>query len=439
MSYRRIYNQIGIAIGTCPATGYHYLNFSGEYTNSIYSKIGNASGFSYNLVQPLTRIIDAGYSFTEPRVDVKSLGEYGTITRPAIATPPISLNFSYYLMGLINEARMGFLFNTYSGNNPSNPLIYSYNICPVSALLDRTYQKNYTNSFTNISGLNEYWLNNHRDCKNIFIPTNISDSDLNYLPTITQTLNGSTGKVLKDNVYVYAFGNCYLDNYKVTAAVGNFPMASVQYTCYNVMFQSGGSGNNIPSVNSSDFTLKTGTYNLPPMYTGRQATVLLPGDITLDISQTGNITSVSNLPIDFSDIKIQNFDLELNLNREPLQNLGYKLPMDRRINPPIYANLSFNATVGDLATGSFIEFINQDIEYNININMKYSKSQQITGTAIKYQFLSAKFNCIQMQESISDKRMVTCSLTSELNPNLTGRGFFMSGQLGITEKNLPSY
>ena len=438
MSYRKIYNQGGIAVQTSPASGYAFLDYSGKYTNSIYSNINGLSGYSYNLVKPLMRIIDVNYGFAESRIDVKSLGNFGTIARPSVVSNPITLRFSYTLMGLINEARLGFIFSQASGNNTANKSIYN-NITPISGFLDRTFQPDNNNSFTNYGGNNEYWLNTNRDCKNFFVVTKNENDDLNYTNKITQTLNNTTGSIVKDGIYVYEFGNCYLNSYKVAAAIGNFPVASVDYTCYNFMSVSGGSGKNIPFVNSKDFTLSSGnTYNLPSFDTGKLYTVLLPGDITLNITETGGNQPV-NLPVSFSDIKIQNFDIDINLNREPLQNLGYRIPMDTIINPPVYANLSCSAIVGDTATGSFIDFITNDTEYNISINMNYSRNKNITGTAISYRFLSSKFNNIQISESIQNKRMVNFSMSSEMNPNLNNKGFFMSGQLGIANSNSPLY
>lgn len=439
-SYRKIYNQIGLFAATCPATGGHFLDYSGNLTTSMYSIVnGLTTGYSYNLINSIRRVYDIGYGFNQSRIDIKNLGNFGTVARPAITIPPISLQFSYYSYGLLNEARLGFIINTQSGNIPTNPPIYSSNICPISGFLDRTFQKDYSNSFVNVNNINEYWLSTYRDCKNFFVATIPNGDDLNKIQPVTQTLNNTTGKILKDNIYLYSFGDCYLNTYKFAATVGNFPQATADYICYNAMWLSGGSGNNIPSVNPKDGTLRSGTYyNLPPIYTGQQDSVILPGDISFNISETGN-PLLFNFPIDFSDIKIQGFDYDISLNREPLQNLGYKLPLDRRINFPIYCNLNMNAIVGDNSTGSFIDFINKDTEYNIIINMKYSNLQFITGTAINLKFLSCKLNNFQISDSIQDKRTVTASFTTEINPNYSNRGFFMSGQLGIPSSNSPQY
>jgi len=222
-----------------------------------------------------------------------------------------------------------------------------------------------------------------------------------------------------------------LDSYKFQAAVGQFPQVDTSFSCYNVLYQVGTSGNNIPSVNPVDDSLRAGiTYNLPPIYTGSQATVLLPGDINISISETGGVNP-SNLPVDFSDIKLQDIGIDISIPREPLNNIGYVLPMDRRVNPPVFVNASCTAIVGDSYTGALNSFVLNDAAYNIIVNINYSNKQPFSGTAIQFSFLSAKFNHISLSESVSDKRMANFSFTSELNPNLTNAGFFISGQLGL--------
>ncbi len=393
-----IFNQIGVFCGTTCSTGLHFIDSSGNLTNSQYNIVsGFVTGYSTNTVKSLNRVISSSYSFSDNRTDVKSMGNFGTLARPILSTPPISLNLSYYQFGLYNENILGF--------NLSNGITPIYN-------------------FYNRTGT--------LDSKNIFIATNDNYDDLNFINPSIQILNGTTGNILKDNIHVYSFGDCYLDSYKVSASIGNIPQSDITFTAQNLIYYSGGSGHNIPSVNPKDLTLRSGiVYNLPPFYTGRQSSVLLPGDITLNISEVYGNTTLNNLAVDFNDIKIQSFSIDLSLNREPLNNLGYRIPLDRRVNLPAYANLSLSAIVGNSETGSFIDFINKDTNYNVSINMNYSNYQPFTGLGINYKFLSSKFNNISISESINEKRMVQLSITSELYPNNNNIGFFISGQLGV--------
>ena len=51
---------------------------------------------------------------------------------------------------------------------------------------------------------------------------------------------------------------------------------------------------------------------------------LAPGDITVSTD------SFSGLGVDFDKLHIQSYGIEINLNKEPLNNLGYKFPVDNR-------------------------------------------------------------------------------------------------------------
>ncbi len=412
---RTIYNVIGVFAGLVPSDAPHFIDASGYLVNSQYSITGNITGYSSNTIKSLNRIQSASYSFGESRTDISNMGAFGTIARPILITPPVSLNLSYYSHGVYNEYLLGLTISS------------GINITAVSGFLDRTYNPNI---FT--------------DRKNIFIATNDSNLDLNFIQPERQSLNGTTGDTLKNNIHVYAFGDVYMDAWKYSAAVGQFPQANASFISSNIIYYSGGSGQNIPSVNAKDFTIKSGIlYNLPPVYTGIQPSVLLPGDITTSITEVGGTNYIQNLPIEFRDIKLQSFDIDLSLRREPLTNLGYRTPLDRPINAPIFANLSMSTIVGDSETGSLINFINNDTNYNINIDLRYSQKQPIQGIGANFKFLKAKFNGISISESIDQKRLCNFSFTSELNPAYSDNGFYISGQIGDSKLPIvsrsPSY
>ena len=75
---------------------------------------------------------------------------------------------------------------------------------------------------------------------------------------------------------------------------------------------------------------------------------LKPGDITVSTD------SFSGLGVDFDKLHIQSYNIDINLNKEPLNNLGYKFPVDNRPNSPVFANLSLNGIVESGNTGSLL-------------------------------------------------------------------------------------
>ena len=410
----QIYNQQSLYIGPCSLTNYHFISDDGVLNNNYTDLIGNT-----NLLFPINRVFAAGYSITAPRIDVRSLGKAANVARPIINPPEITLNFDYYLMGLINEARLGFYVNHRSGNQFTGNPLYSNRVCPISGFIDRTYS---TSEETE-----QHWPLSCRDRKNIFI--GIKNDNLDFNDT------SSSPAIKNNNIHVMAFGDCFLNSYQTSAAVNDIPKASVQYVVNNIEYHAGSSGLDIPSVNPKTYEIYSGIkFNLPNTYQGANLpSVLKPGDITVDIKNSTN-TSPKNLSIDFNDIRIQNYNIGLDLNREPLYALGYKLPLDRRVKFPVFTNLSFNIIPGDNQSGSLVGLIKTDENYDITIKLRYGSNLLFTGVAIQYEFLKAKFNNISFNQTIGSRKTADLSFTSEIDPLDNTKGFFISGQLGIPQQ-----
>lgn len=414
---RVIYNVLGLFAGPCPSSGNHFLTTEGVTTNV------DDTDLAINLVFPIHRVNQASYGFSIPRTDLRSLGYAGNIARPSLQPPNVSLSFSYYQMGLINEARLGFVFNRPSGETSSSPPIYGTGrVIPISGFLDRSYSGSIETSIG--------WPLTTRDSRNIFIATREDGEDLNDRDSNTHYK--STG------VNVYSFGDCFITNYTTTASVGAIPQASVQFTCNNIEYYNYSSGKNIPSVSPRDFSIISGKlFNLPTNFEGSISntgltSVVLPGDISLSITKNNGLEMI-NLPFDINDIKIQSYQIDMSLDREPLLNLGYKLPMDRLINLPAFVNLDIEAIVGGNQTGSLATYLSSESqsEYDIKIKLNYKPYKRFNGTAIEYLFLKSKLNNISITDIIGRNRLVSLSFTSEMNQNKLNDGFYISGQLGV--------
>lgn len=432
-----IYNQIGVFVGPAPSWTGHFINSFGQITNN------DNPDLNFNLVFPLNRIQSVNYGFFESRTDIKSLGSYGNISRPNLIQPNINLSFSYYLMGLINEVRLGLIVNQKSGITGEPLYGQSANICPISGFLDRTYQP------TNDSAL--HWPLSTREPRNIFVATNELFDDLNdYI----------TGNYKSSNVDVFAFGDCYLNSYKTSASVGQIPIVNVDFICNNIESYNFASGKNIPSINPKNGLINSGNiFDLPNSFQGSGLpTVVLPSDMTISINSVpsgdylsaivNNVKSTIldvygdkitlnqdndsfNLPIDINDVKLQSYNIDLSLTREPMYNIGYKFPMDRRINFPVFCNIDFNMLVGQNATGSLVNLITKDRKWDITIKLNYQVHQLYTGTAIIYKILDSKLNSLSIDEGVGKLRSANLSFTVELNPNSNTKGFYMSGVLGV--------
>jgi len=407
-----IYNQVSLFSGPSPSSGYNQIS------NNGYLNTGVPSSENYNLIFPIERAISTSFEFNPQRTIVRELGVQGILSRPILEPVDISLNFSYYLMGLINEARLGFSLNVPSGHSNTGKFLYgSSRVCPISGMISRDFDR------SNESLL--YWPLKSRDSRNIYAISKkdlLDANDNNFSPL---TKNNS-------QFYTTAFGDCYLDSYETSCAIGQLPQANVKYTCNNVMVYDGTSGQYTPSILTRNHTLNSGIkFYIPNSFEGTgNPTVILPQNISVTINQTGGV--VNNLLNDFNDIKLQSYAINFQLQREPLRNLGYKYPMDRVINLPALVNISFDAIAGDSKSSSLIDLFKQDNDYNFTIKLNYqSNTRNFSGTAIQYDFIGAKFDSLNDSVSISNKRMNTYNFSVEMKPDDTSNGFFISGYLGI--------
>ena len=404
-----IYNQAGLFVGPCPSTGFSFLTPDGILSNN-YNDSTNI-----NLVFPLHRITSFSYSVSPQRTEIRNLGHLANLTRPILSSPEITLNFSYYNMGLINEARLGFYVNHPSGSITGGSL-YNQNVSPISGFYDRNYQLSNDTS--------QGWPLTTRDSRNIFVAIRNDMLDLHDPKNLNTNLNKEIG--------VLAFGDCFITSYKTSCSVGQFPVTTLQYVSDNYIYYSSGSGNNIPSIHSKTYNLNSGIYfNIPnPTNENNLPTILLPTNISLSIKEE-NGNNPSNYSFDFDDIRIQNYQISMNLNRDYLYGLSNVLPLDKRIKFPIINDLSFDLVPGQSQVGNLVDLIKEDSKYNITITLNYDRNQPLSGPAIQYIFLGAKFNGFSPQLSISNYETSTLSFTTEMDIINPSGGFFISGQLGV--------
>lgn len=409
---RVAYNCQGIYIGPSPSSGNHFIDVNGSLNNTTAYSTGN-----FNLIKRISRATNLSYQITLPREEIKQIGKSTIAAHPIINNPNITLDFQYYPNGVINEARLGFNINTFDKNLNKN-----------------IYQNNF-DAFI-FSGLNVYegnvlptgkpfWPGNNRSCKNIFA-------------TITKQNNEDeidthdTGKLIKFvDENVIAFGDAYITNYSTSCSIGNLPKVNTTFISDNVVFYTSSSGQSIPSIdpkNGLNFSGKK--FVIPSEADMQDLFVIAPGNITVDIQQTGNGTqtemnNISDFGVKFSDIKLQNYSINIPFEREDLSSIGYKAPSIRRLNFPVKVDLKFSAIVGEESNSNLRDILVNDDKYNITIKMKKDSNPEVLRYDLKNAFLE-NFN---YQSSVGENRVIDFSLTTYCSPDDLSQGFFMSGQI----------
>lgn len=425
---RIIYNAQGLYVGPAPASEYHFLDGSGVLNNRYTDLLNNN-----NLIVPVTRLTSFNYSINVDRTEIKTLGVQGLVSRPSITPPTVDFSFTYDQVGIINESRLGFYANyTKPESNYSGQTLYdNFNTCFISGFIVRD-----PNFALNRAENTLRWPYNYRDKRNFFLAVKQNNDDLN-------TQNSS----IPSSIDVFAFGNSYVTNYKTSASVGSFPQATVSYTAENLIYYSSGSGIAIPALDAQTRLPILGVNAvIPALYqSGLSPAVLHPGDITLNISglnrlsgsfifqNTGNFLGNSFNPVgnecDLSRMSVQSYSINLDLKREALYSIDYKLPLDRRIVFPVYADLNLNLLISDMQTGSLSNLVNSDYDYNIKIKVQNPPGNLQSGTALQYDFVRAKFNGMQVQSQVGSNRTASMSFNVEINPEKFSQGFFVSGLL----------
>ena len=439
---RIIYSAEALFAGPSPSSGFCFLSYVGSLNNDHTDLIRN-----HNLLHEINRVQNVSFSFTPSRSDIKQLGRRQLVDYPNVDSPNIRLDFEYLLNGLANDARLGFNVNyaQYHYPNTGGTARYSDNftVNVLSGLMGRQLTQPAGDPFYPLAC---------RDNRNIFlVRTWDTDQQLRKRgkEKVTEADFTRIGADPESTGYqVFAFGNCYLESYRTRGAVNDFPSSSVSFSCENVAFYLSGSGANIPAINTQTRQIvNSNKFVIPVTYNEGGPYILHPGDIVLDITSTGD--GLSGLGVDFNNIFITNYQIEMNLNRELLNSIGYKCPLDRQINFPVFVDLNFGMTVGDTTSGALIDLLNIDSGYNIVLRLRnpldcppfinttgnprqsgpvFSGNGQ---TAIRYDFRDAKFVGMNYNTSIGTNMSASLSFRTEVNPDEPSKGFYMSGLLNI--------
>lgn len=364
---RIIYNNEALFVGPSPATGKHYPA----------DGIGTGAHATNQLVSGLYRIQDIGYGFNIARTDVYQFGELGRIDSIILDPPTVNLNFSYLQANLYNEHTMGLHIS-------SGTLITAF--------------KNF--------------LDGTQDEKNYFI--RVAEPGLD---TLGSTNTGNS---------VLAIGNGFISSYSTQGAVGGFPTSSITVEALNMKFEEATSGNYVPAVNPVDGTANsTWKYELPA-FTESPAmgnlsgiSALRPGDITATVTYNDGGVNVN-------DWKVQSYNINYNISREPLVKLGSKYPFSREIRYPVTATASITANVGAHQTGSLVNLVNTNTDYQVRITINHPTTANFT--ICDYLMKGAKLDSQEFSSSIGPNKSVTLNFSTTISASgETNKGVYLSG------------
>lgn len=417
MSKNRIaYNCQALFVGPSPSSGFHFFGEDGELNNNYeYSSV------NYNLVKKINRVTNLSYSINLPREEYKQIGKSAIAANPIIQSPSVQVDFEYYINGVLNEARMGLNVNHIKPETSSDPLYSNFNTFLFSGLSD-------------YGGVRMEkplgWPNRNRSNRNLFAVVSKNDNE-----DFARHINDQVENFSRDS-NVIAFGDGYLVSYDTSCSVGALPKAKASFICDNIIYYTGSSGLGIPALHpKSAENFNQIKFVIPDEQEISGAiSVVAPGDITLDISQTGlnsstSMENVEDLGVTFSDIKIQNYGLSIKFNREDLSSIGYRRIANRPINFPIVIDFTFSSIVGEESASHLKDNLVLDKKYNISL---FLRDKFRNKTAVRYDLRSASLINYGYDASIEDNRVLNCSFRVNASPDNLKEGLFMSGDISAT-------
>lgn len=390
------HNRINFAnqalyVGPSPSSGGHFIGLQGA--SATPQKVAEDQG-SGNLITQLYRIQSASMNWNVNRVNVNQFGELAAIDRVILDPPTVNLQFSYLLANMYNESGLG--FHTQGS------------LSAISGILDKT-----------------------QDDRNFF---------LRIAPEGQDAVGDTTSNI---HTFTYGIGNGFVNSYTSQASVGGFPSVDVGVEGMNMTFDTGISGW-IPAIIPVNGARMTGFRYLLPTASGSPGTgyldisVLRPGDITMnfterDADDEGNQnsaeTAYATAGASIADCHIQSYNLSLGLGREQMRRLGSKFAFSREITFPVDVNLSVDAIVTQITTGTISDFLTCDKSYDVSISIKRPACiGEPTPVIARYIVRNAKLNGQSYSSDIGSNQRVSLNWTSQIgSARQTGQGLMMSG------------
>lgn len=287
---------------------------------------------NFSNLKLLKRIQSSSISISNPVSRSRQVGSSDYAFQKYTESPQIEVGLSYYLSDNSNEVLLGLISDSSSG-------IFS--------------------NFAEAGG-----------DKNLYFV--LTDDEAQDADSITDAVG----------LDIFAVGNAFLNNYSLSAQVGDLPSVSLSFDCVNMTFDNysgfGTNGSQVPAINLPQGTKSTEKYLLSGYnfntsnYLSNQsqrASALRPGDINLELQQPimGGVRYSGEAPANITSMQIS-----LPVSRKDLVGFGSNFPYDKRIIFPIVGTVGFEGSIDEPVTGDFSKIFDDENEYDLIFNLKNS-------------------------------------------------------------------
>ena len=321
----------------------------------------------------LMRVQSMNFSFTHPAKDVKAVGSDVLMQingeSPVLRQPDVNCEISYIFTSGENERNIGF----HLGSDAS--------------ILKKYFESTSTDDINIIAVASNSLA--HRDLNKISEVNNFSGYN------------------------VIGFGNCFLNNYRFNASVGQLPNASLSYSCSNMKFDTylPDQPPTLPAVNLADgFTLSsepiklsinTFDEHMPTDYIGG----ILPGDISISITKHAGDYGGAKLESIYA--AIQNIDINVPIGRQDIYSFGSNYVYDRKPQYPLLGSMSTEMILRDVGTGQTDSFFTQGTRYDILIECKKRSPDGSSLNICTFKIDEAQLKSQSYSNSIGDSSSVS--------------------------------
>lgn len=359
----RVFYPVESVAVSYSATGYNF--------NTGFNNVYTGANSGVNLIQTFERVQSFSDNFAITRQDINQLGVLAAISREITTPPTVNASMSYYVADLSNERLLGM---DVSGVNSA--------LTPI--------------------------LNQTQATKNIYL--SISPQGTNNI--------GYTGQK-----QVIQITNAFLASWSTEGSVGNIPTTNVSWQAFNWATSTGSINQVSQAINPTSGNYVTGIlYTLPVATSGIAPTVaaLRPTEITVDLSNAG-------IGLDLSDIKVQSYSINFDLNLQQLNKLGSLYPYAIESQFPLTLSASFTAYYGDLTTGSLRDIVCNDSPYTLKVTLNDPCGG---GLAAQYIMRGMKLDGqdFSQQDVGSVAGQVTLNLSAQIGTQSDPNGLFLSGR-----------
>lgn len=342
------------------------------YQSEALFVVPNALGVQSGNVGQLYRVTTFNNDFNIAREDVTALGQLDPLDQLITTPPTVNFSATWLDYGIGNEQSVGFVCNGFAS-------------CISGFLSQANEPYNY------------------------------------YLLTVPEGFDavGYSGSPTGNDVF--AFGNAYVSSYSTQGAVGGLPSSSVQWRALNNTMLTTSSGGSSPGVNTSGVRVTGNPVVLPVAVSGLAGDVaaIRPGDITLNLA-----SSNASLGVDLTNVKIQSYNMSLQLNRGDINQLGSFYPYAILLNPPFPATLTVECELGSLTTGDLSNVFCNDQLYDLFV---YLHNPCGGSVAKQIEFRGAKLVSENFQSAIQGNKRISLSYETRLSAQGVTRGVYLSG------------